>query len=92
MTIPAKYDDGVFKPFGVVKIMEGTLVEVYVPHEEKDKPRSIRDLGFADMWAYRDDITDGLSLREPSPRQPPRVGAAREHRRPFGDVPQRVVL
>ena len=61
MTISAKYENGVFKPLEVVEIKEGTIVEVYMPNEEKDKPPSIRDLGFAGMWAYRDDITDGLS-------------------------------
>ena len=50
MTIPAKYENGVFKPLGAVKISEGTLVEVYVPQREKTRPRSIRDLGFAGMW------------------------------------------
>jgi len=62
MTIPAKYENGVFKPLDVVHIKEGTIVEVHVPHEEKPKPPSIRDLGFTGMWAYRDDITDGLSF------------------------------
>jgi len=61
MTIPAKYENGVFKPLDVVDIKEGTIVDVYLPHEEKNKPSSIRDLGFAGMWADRDDITDGLS-------------------------------
>ena len=61
MTIPAKYEDGVFKPLEDVKIQEGTVVEVYVPQREKTKPRSIRELGFAGMWADRDDITDGVS-------------------------------
>jgi len=69
MTIPAKYENGVFKPLASVDIEEGTIVDVYVPHQEKIKPRSIRDLGFAGMWADRDDITDGLSyvnrLRDP---------------------------
>lgn len=61
MTIPAKYENGVFKPLTTVEIKEGTIVDVYVPHQEKAKPRSIRDLGFAGMWADRDDIADGLS-------------------------------
>ena len=59
MTIPAKYENGVFKPLATVEIKEGTIVDVYVPHREKVKPRSIRDLGFAGMWASRDDIADG---------------------------------
>ena len=70
MTIPAKYENGVFKPLATVEIKEGTIVDVYVPHQEKVKRRSIRDLGFAGMWADRDDIADGLGyvneLRKPS--------------------------
>jgi predicted DNA-binding antitoxin AbrB/MazE fold protein len=66
MTIPAKYENGVFKPLGDVKIKEGAVVEIHVtdvypPQEENAKPRSIRDLGFAGMWADRDDIIDGVS-------------------------------
>jgi hypothetical protein len=72
MTVPARYENGVFKPFEELKIDEGTLVEVYVPHREKGKPRSIGDLEFAGMWAHRDDIADGVSyvsgLRD-NPRQ-----------------------
>ncbi len=61
MTVPAKYENGVFKPLKKVEIKEGTVVDVYVPQEDKVRPSSIRDLGFAGMWAYRDDITDGLN-------------------------------
>lgn len=61
MTIAAKYENGVFKPLDAVNIKEGTIVDVHVPHEEKRKSSSIRDLGFTGMWAERDDITDGLS-------------------------------
>jgi len=61
MTIPAKYENGVFKPLATVEIKEGTIVDVYVPQQEGIKPRSIRDLGFAGMWADRDDITEALS-------------------------------
>jgi hypothetical protein len=61
MTIAAKYENGVFKPLEKVQIEEGVIVEIYVPQAEKAKPRSIRDLGFAGMWADRDDITDGVS-------------------------------
>ena len=61
MTIPAKYENGVFRPLDVVHIKEGTIVDVHLPQEEKAKPRSIRELGFAGMWANRDDITDGRS-------------------------------
>ena len=73
MTIPAKYENGVFKPLEEVTIQEGTVVEVYVPQVSAGKPRSIGDLGFAGMWAYRDDIKDGVSyvdkLRD-NPRGP----------------------
>jgi hypothetical protein len=61
MTIPAKYQDGVFKPLGDVEIEEGTLVEVHVPASRPAKPASIRELGFVGMWADRDDIPDGVS-------------------------------
>ena len=61
MTIAAKYENGVFNPLEDVKIKEGTVVEVYVPQGEKVKPGSIRELGFAGMWADRDDIPDGLN-------------------------------
>jgi len=33
MTIPAKYENGVFRPLRDVPIKEGTIVEVYVPVE-----------------------------------------------------------
>jgi predicted DNA-binding antitoxin AbrB/MazE fold protein len=72
MTIPAKYENGVFKPLEDLKIEEGTVVEVYVPQREKAEPRSIGDLEFAGMWENRDDITDGVtyvnSLRD-NPRR-----------------------
>jgi hypothetical protein len=61
MTVPAKYENGVFKPLKVVEIKEGTVVDVYVPQEKHVTPPSIRDLEFAGLWAYRDDITDGVS-------------------------------
>jgi hypothetical protein len=44
-----------------ITIAEGAIVEVYVPQEENATPRSIRDLGFAAMWADRDDIPDSVS-------------------------------
>jgi predicted DNA-binding antitoxin AbrB/MazE fold protein len=31
MTIPAKYENGAFKPLEAVQIKEGTVVEVHVP-------------------------------------------------------------
>ena len=61
MTIPAKYENGVFKPLAELNIEEGTVVEVYVPKREEAKPRSIGDLEFAGMWAHREDITDGVA-------------------------------
>jgi predicted DNA-binding antitoxin AbrB/MazE fold protein len=63
MKIPAKYENGVFKPLEDVKIKEGTVVEVYVPSEQKGtgKRRSIKELPFYGMWADRTDIDDGVS-------------------------------
>jgi len=63
MTIPAKYEKGVFRPLEKVTIKEGTLVEVHVPaeHQSASTRRSIKDLPFHGMWADRDDIADGLS-------------------------------
>jgi hypothetical protein len=62
MTIPAKYENGVFKPLGAVQIKEGTVVEVHVPVEQNPKaPRqSVRDLPFFGMWKNRADIGDGV--------------------------------
>jgi predicted DNA-binding antitoxin AbrB/MazE fold protein len=71
MTIPAKYQDGVFKPLEDVRLAEGTRVEVHV-HEVAERPRfpeSLRELAAFGMWADRDDIPDGVTyvnrLREP---------------------------
>jgi hypothetical protein len=61
MTIPAKYENGVFKPLEDVQIKEGTVVEVHVPQTGRPKPESISDLGFVGMWADRDDIIDGVT-------------------------------
>lgn len=63
MTIPAKYENGVFRPLEDVAIKEGTLVQVNVPAEGElgSKRRSIKDLPFYGMWADRDDIIDGVS-------------------------------
>ena len=61
MTIPAKYENGVFRPLTELQIEEGTVVEVSVPQRGAAKPQSIGDLGFAGMWAHRDDITDGVA-------------------------------
>ncbi len=75
MSIPAKYENGVFKPLEDVQIKEGTLVEVYLPSEQKAAvPRpSVRELPFFGMWKDREDIVDGVDyvdkLRE-NPRGP----------------------
>lgn len=54
---------------------EGTVVEVLVPEAHPRQRRSIRELGFAGMWADRDDIEDGVAyvdgLRE-NPQGPER--------------------
>ena len=62
MVIEAKYENGVFRPVGKIKLKEGTLVEVHVNRgQAARKASSIRDLGFAGMWADRADIKDGVS-------------------------------
>jgi predicted DNA-binding antitoxin AbrB/MazE fold protein len=61
MTIAAKYENGVFKLLEAVTIEEGTVVEVHIPARSGAKRGSIRDLAFTGMWAYRDDIKDGVS-------------------------------
>jgi hypothetical protein len=62
MTIPAKYENGVFKPLEDVKLIEGTKVEVHVPEESVPKrPKSARDWPIFGMWADRDDIPDGVT-------------------------------
>ena len=62
MIIEAKFEDGVFKPIGEVKLEEGTMVEIRVNGEGTQRPRqSIRELGFAGMWADRSDIRDGVT-------------------------------
>jgi predicted DNA-binding antitoxin AbrB/MazE fold protein len=62
MVIEAKYENGVFRPLGKVKLKEGTVVEIHVDREETHRrAQSIRELGFAGMWANRADIKDGVS-------------------------------
>ena len=62
MVIEAKFENGVFRPLGKVKLKEGTLVEIHVDREETRRvAQSIRELGFAGMWADRADIKDGVS-------------------------------
>ena len=62
MTIPAKYENGVFMPLGDVQIKEGTVVAVLIPTEQQPtgKRRSIKDLPFYGMWKDRTDIGDGV--------------------------------
>jgi hypothetical protein len=70
MTIPAKYENGVFKPLEDIKLTEGTKVEVHVPEESVPKRReSVRDSPIFGMWADRDDIPDGVTY-EYRMRQP----------------------
>ena len=62
MIIEARYEHGVFKPIGKVKLEEGTKVEIHIDSDKTArKAPSIRELGFAGMWADRDDIKDGVS-------------------------------
>jgi predicted DNA-binding antitoxin AbrB/MazE fold protein len=46
MMVPAKYENGVFRPLEIVQMKEGTVVEVLVPAEREPsgKRGSIRDL------------------------------------------------
>jgi len=62
MTIPAKYENGVFRPLEDVQIKEGTVVAVLIPAEQQPtgKRRSIKDLPFYGMWKDRTDIGDGV--------------------------------
>jgi hypothetical protein len=62
MRIPAKYEDGVFKPLEQVDLAEGTRVDVLVPvAAPRKRSKSVRDLPVFGMWADRDDIPDGVS-------------------------------
>ena len=61
MTIPARYENGVFRPLQAVPIKEGTVVEVYVPVDvPANRPRSIGDSPFAGMWKDREDMADSV--------------------------------
>jgi hypothetical protein len=64
MTIPAKYEQGVFKPLEDVKLTEGTRVEVHVPAERPRRPKSVREFAAFGMWANRDDIPDGITYED----------------------------
>lgn len=70
MTIPAKYENGVFKPLEDVKLTEGARVEVHIPDEQpRRRPKSVREYAAFGMWADRDDIPDGVTY-EDRMRQP----------------------
>jgi predicted DNA-binding antitoxin AbrB/MazE fold protein len=60
VVIEAKYENGVFRPLGEVKLKEGTVVEVHV-NGIGSRVKSIRELDFAGMWAERTDIGDGVT-------------------------------
>ncbi|MGA7237559.1 MAG: antitoxin family protein [Bryobacteraceae bacterium] len=62
MGIPAKYENGVFKPLENVELAEGTKVEVCVPAGSPHKrPKSVQELPFYGLGVDRHDITDGVS-------------------------------
>jgi len=64
MTIPAKYENGVFRPLDALQIEEGTVVEVYVPGDRQragQRPRSVRDFAFCGMWKDRDEMADSVA-------------------------------
>ena len=69
MTIPAKYENGSFRPLEDVKLTEGTRVEVYMLGPAVRKPKSVRELGICGRWADHKDITDGVTY-EDKLRQP----------------------
>ncbi|MGH9610180.1 MAG: antitoxin family protein [Bryobacteraceae bacterium] len=61
MTIPARYENGVFKPLQDVPVQEGTVVQVLlgvVPLSKRNSP--IADSPFAGMWKDRDDMADSV--------------------------------
>jgi hypothetical protein len=61
MTIPARYENGVFRPLQEVPIEEGTVVEVLLPEEPAaTRSPSIADSPFAGMWKDRDDMADSV--------------------------------
>jgi len=73
MLIEARYEDGVFRPLRKLKLKEGTVVEIHLNREKTQRrTQSIRELGFAGMWADRADIEDGVSYVD-SLRDSPRA-------------------
>ena len=61
MTIPARFENGVFRPLQDVPIKEGTVVELHVPLDAPAmRPRPIGDSPFAGMWKDREDMADSV--------------------------------
>jgi predicted DNA-binding antitoxin AbrB/MazE fold protein len=63
MTIPARYENGVFRPLDAVQIQEGTVVEVVIPTVQQpagQRPRSVREFAFCGMWQGRDEMADSV--------------------------------
>jgi len=61
MTIPARYENGVFRPLQDVPIEEGTVVDVILPVEATaQRPPSLADSPFAGMWKDREDMADSV--------------------------------
>jgi hypothetical protein len=57
MTVPARYENGVFRPLGDVLMKEGTVVEVHLPADAPAKrSRSIGDSPFAGIWTDCEDV------------------------------------
>jgi predicted DNA-binding antitoxin AbrB/MazE fold protein len=63
MTIPARYEKGVFRPLQDVAIQEGTVVEVLLPAQVPAKqPPSIAASAFAGMWKDHEDMSDSIEF------------------------------
>jgi predicted DNA-binding antitoxin AbrB/MazE fold protein len=63
MTIPTKYENGVFRPLDAIDIQEGTVVEVLIPAAQQPAAqgrRSVRDFAFCGMWQGREEMADSV--------------------------------
>jgi hypothetical protein len=60
MTVPARYEHGVFRPLQDVPVEEGTIVEVRLPEKPPSERPLVRDSPFAGMWKDREDIGDSV--------------------------------
>ena len=63
MTIPAKSDNGVFRPLDAVQMQEGMIADVVIPASQQpagERPRSVRDFAFCGMWQGRDEMLDSV--------------------------------